>query len=121
MEWDDVDFDNNILHIRNKEDHMTKSRKIRSAPMASQIVEALRELLPLVFQSRYVCRNVIGRRIRNNFNCAFQKIVAKAGLLNDQGKLAFSIHDLRRSCATELLRHGVAAKTMQKIMGHANL
>jgi len=36
------------------------------------------------------------------------------------GKARFTIHDLRRSCATELLRRGVAPKT-QRILGHANL
>ena len=121
LEWDDIDFDNNILHVRNKENHLTKSRKIRSIPMAQQIVQALRKLLPGVFQSRYVCRNAAGNQIRNNFHRAFQKIVTRAGLLGSQGEPAFSIHDLRRSCATELLRQGVPPKTAQKIMGHADL
>ena len=45
----------------------------------------------------------------------------RAGLIDEQKKPRFSIHDLRRSCATELLRRGVSPKVVQKMLGHASI
>ena len=57
--------------------------------------------------------------------CSTILVVVLAGLssgpVDDDGRARFTVHDLRRSCAPELLRRGVAPKTVQRILGHANL
>ena len=45
----------------------------------------------------------------------------RAGLVDGHNKPRFSTHDLRRSCATELLRRGVNPKVVQKMLGHASI
>ncbi len=121
LEWQDIDFESGILHVHNKEDHTTKSGKNRSVPMTSQVITALQALRVDMFQSKYVFKNTAGRPMFNNFFSCFERIVKRAGLVDDKGKPLFSVHDLRRSCATELLRRGVAPKTVQRILGHADL
>lgn len=116
LEWTDVDFDNEILYVRNKTKagHTTKSKKNRQVPMSSQVVSALQVLQRSIFQSKHVFRNTAGRPMYNNFGSCFERIVRRAGLVENiqvDDKIVenprFSVHDLRRSCATELLRQGV--------------
>ena len=121
LKWDEVDFDNKILQVINTEEHSTKSRRIRTVPMTIQVISALRLLQRGVFSSKHVFTNTAGRPMFNNFHGCFKRIVRRAGLVDEHGKARFSIHDLRRSCATELLRCGVSPKTVQKILGHSNL
>ena len=45
--------------------------------------------------------------------------ILRAGLTDTRGKPRFSMHDLRRSCATNLLNAGVPPKTVQAILGHS--
>lgn len=121
LDWKDVDFENQILHVRNTEDHVAKSRKNRDVPMTSDVVRALSALKSGRLPTGSVFRNAAGVRMTRNICWSFGEIVRRAGLVDDKGKARFSMHDLRRSCATELLRHGVSPKTVQKILGHANL
>ena len=89
--------------------------------MSEQVSSVLRTLQHARFRSEYVFLNTVGRRIVTNFDMHFRKIVRHAGLVDDHGKPRFSVHDLRRSCATELLRRGVNPKVVQKMLGHASI
>ena len=121
LAWQDVDFGSRELYVRNKDDHSTKSRKNRTVPMNSNVVKSLGTLRSGKFPGGDVFRNVEGRKMLNNFNSCFERIVKRAGLVNEEGKAAFSIHDLRRSCCTNLLAQGVSPKMVQEIMGHVNI
>jgi integrase len=121
LEWSDIDFERAEIYVRNKEDHNTKSGKNRSVPMSDHIRSVLIVLRPGVFQGSYVFRNMQGPRTNNNVNRDFSVIAVRAGLVDKHGKALFTPHDLRRSCATGLLNNGVPPKTVQKILGHANL
>jgi len=121
LEWDDVDFDGQVLHVRNKENHATKSRKNRSVPMSSQVISALQKLTRLSIRDSFVFKNLFGGQMINNVSRDFAQIVVRAGLTDDQDKPRYTMHDLRRSCATNLLRVGTPPKTVQRLLGHANL
>ena len=89
--------------------------------MTSRVVAALGALKVGKLPHGPVFRNVAGRQMVHNFASCFARIVRRADLVDERGKAGFSVHDLRGSCATELLRRGVAPKTVQRILGHANL
>ena len=128
LQWQDVDFDGEILHVRNKSDHTTKSSKIRQVPMDTRIIKALEALRPGMFRGEYVFRNANGGQFSHNISAQFADIVIKAGLFDEvevDGKVKkkprYSLHDFRRTCATELLLSGVDPKSVQAILGHANI
>jgi integrase len=121
LEWDDVDFEGSILRVCNKSDHATKSRKNRLIPMSPQIIAALQPLRLGIHKSNLVFTNGVARKFRNNFQREYTKISKRAGLVDDAGKLKYTMHDFRATCATQLQRQGVPIKTAQKILGHASL
>ena len=89
--------------------------------MTHQVATALRRLRVGMIKSDLVFTNGTGGKIVNNFDRAYQKIAKRAGLLDDKGNPRYGLHDMRRSCATELQRSGVPMKTTQRILGHANM
>ena len=121
LEWCDVDFAANVLNGRNQSHHLTKSRKNRMVPVTHQVAAALRRLRVQILKGNLVFTNGIGGKIVNNFERAYRKIAKRAGLLGGKGNPRYGLHDLRRSCATELQRSGVSMKTTQRILGHANM
>lgn len=121
IRWQDIDLENEIITVCNTDEHLTKSRKNRKIPMTQSVKAVLEKLRKSIFVSDYVFNNKENRPIINNFYRDFSIVVVKAGLVDKEKKARFSIHDLRRSCATELLRAGVPPKTAQRILGHANL
>jgi len=123
LEWTDIDFAEGVIRVRNHTDrqHTTKSKKIRQVPMDSRVKAALQALQVNRLKSNFVIMNTAGRQKLHNFNSCFNRILIRAGLVDDNGKPGFSVHALRRSCATELLRRGVNPKTVQRILGHSKL
>lgn len=121
LEWDDIDFEAAEIQIRNKADHATKSRRNRTVPMSSHVMKALGALKAGKLPRGPVLRNEIGGRVLNNFQRSFGNLVKRAGLVDENSDPLFTAHDLRRSCATEMLRRGVSPKTVQEILGHADL
>lgn len=121
LEWDDVDFDEGMLRICNTKDHVTKSRKIRYVPMSAELAEALKKLLPERFKNKLVFTNYLGRKVRNNVSRDFAAVVIRAGLVDENGKEKYSMHDLRATCATNLLESGADPKTVQEILGHSSI
>ena len=64
-----------------------------------------------VFVVLHFLIDTLGRKMTNNVDKQFRTILKRTGLVNEQGKPLFSLHDLRRSCATQLLRRAVAEET----------
>ncbi len=121
LEWTDIDYDSQVLYVRNKDGHSTKSRKIRTIPMAPQIASALRKIPRLNIQTDYIFRTRNETRLIYNFTRTFHGILSRASLVTEQGKAKFTFHDLRRTCATNLLKSGTPPKVVQRILGHSSL
>ena len=66
-----------------------------------------------MLKSDLVFTNERGVKIRNNHDRGYQKIAKRAGLLDDKGNPRYGLHDLRRSCATELQRSALPLKALQ--------
>ena len=120
LEWDDIDFEAGTILVKNTIDHVTKSRKNRTVPASVQLLDALRALQLTRLQGPFVFKHSGGGRLIHNVHKQFAEIVVKAGLTDGQGKARYSLHDLRRSCATELLNRGISPKVVQAILGHAS-
>jgi integrase len=110
MEWTELDLDAGMLRLPASR---VKNKRAHSLPLPRQAVDLLRRM-PRVGQHVFTTD---GRT----------SITAGSGWFG--GKLrerlrepiaAFTIHDLRRSCATGLARIGVALPVVEKILNHSS-
>jgi len=112
LRWEDVDLDTGTVWVRNRHEHPTKSRKSRVLCLIPEVCDLLRQLsrnADFVFATRD------GRPLANNVWRDFQEIVKKAGIRH------CSIHDLRRTFASQLAMAGVNQAVVQKLVGHASI
>jgi len=121
LQWEDVDMGNDVLHVRNKIDHRTKSGKNRTVPIAAPLLAVLTRLRLGRLASDYVIRNANGDPMTNNARACFQRRVVAAGLVDDDGKALYTPHDLRRSAGTNWANVVKSPKIVQELMGHAKL
>ena len=110
---EDVNLENQALLVRGK------GAKQRMVPLMPQTAEAIRNYLatrPDVDQP-YLFLSPQGQRLANDFlNRTLRRILARAGL----GK-RITPHMLRHTFATHLVRNGVDVRTVQELLGHADL
>lgn len=121
LEWGDIDFNKKMLHIRNKDDHATKTRNYREVPMHSEVISGLQVLRYGMMRGNLIFMNVNGRKMINNFDRKYTEISTQAELVDENGNPLFTMQDLRSTCATNLLESGADPKTVQDIMGHSNI
>ncbi len=112
LNLDDVDFFSGIVKVRGK------GKKERMVPIGEQAISALREYLSKrKGESNALFLNPRLRRISDRgVRFVFRKYIKAANL--GQG---VSPHTLRHSFATHLLNRGADLRTVQELLGHANL
>jgi len=112
---DDLDLEHGQLLVRGK------GMKQRAVPLAPLVVHAIQEYLRCrphtdslhLFVSRVGGRPLPGRVT----NRMLSTVLDKAGL-GDEG---VTPHRLRHTFATQLIRNGVDVRTVQELLGHADL
>lgn len=109
---DDLDFIGGVVKLKGK------GKKERIAPIGDQAISVLREYLDKRKKDAdAVFLNKRGKRITDR---GVRNIVAK--YLRISGiKQGVSPHTLRHSFATHLLNRGADLRTVQELLGHANL
>lgn len=113
LQWQDVDLENGLLHIRD-----TKSRHDRVA----FITEDMREILDIIGRgapSDLLFVNDIGSkidRISNSFQKAVDDCGFNAGVTDPREKVVF--HTWRHSFASQLVSGGTDLFIVQKLLGH---
>lgn len=113
LEWEDIDFKNKIIKIRNKEGFTTKSGRNRIIPMHSKVEEVLRKRRE---DSGYIFSYSTGNpHHRNKWNDSLQRILKKENIPNA------SIHTFRHTFATWFLESGGGLKELQEILGHSKI
>lgn len=105
LEWTDIDFDKNIITIRNKEGFTTKSRRFRAIPLHP----ALKAILKPYRLKKGLCFD------HTNQRRVFRRIMRKAKL-KDVGW-----HSLRHTFASQLCMAGVDIVTVSKLLGHSSI
>jgi len=110
---EDMDLDNQALLVRGK------GAKQRMVPLMPQTAEAILNYLAVrpAADQPYLFLSPQGRRLANDYlNRTLRRILARAGL----GK-RITPHMLRHTFATHLVRNGVDVRTVQELLGHADL
>jgi len=112
LNLDDFDFIGGIVKLRGK------GKKERIAPIGEKAILSLREYLEKrKKQSNAIFLNKRGTRITVP---GVQKVVSKYLRISGT-RPGISPHTLRHSFATHLLNRGADLRTVQELLGHANL
>ena len=136
LKWNDIDFQNRIIHIRRNVTHDSNNSRFitgelktssgqRDIPMTQTAFDILmdikskksirRKVVSFEFAD-HVFLNCNGRLLPNsNYNRYLARLCEKAGIEK------ISMHTLRHTFATRCIESGMKPKTLQKILGHANL
>jgi len=131
LQWEDIDLDRGVLHVRRSwarrldrtfgpKDPKTEKSK-RSIPLTPETVEALRALRGRQASSGEVAdtdpvfSDAVGQRIdTTSLAPRLRALLRQAGLPSD-----LRFHDLRHSTATIWLAAGVDVKTVADLLGHS--
>lgn len=137
LRWEDIDFSNRIIHIRRNVTHDSSSGKfivgdlktnsgLRDIPMTQTVYETLinmktqqaqqkRKVLSFEFAD-HIFLNRNNKLIPNsNYDRYLERLCNKAGIEK------ISMHTLRHTFATRCIESGMKPKTLQEILGHANI
>jgi len=110
---EDANLEGGLLLVRGK------GAKQRMVPLMRQTAQAIRDYLttrPEVDQP-YLFLSPQGRRLANDFlNRTLRRILGRSGLTK-----RITPHMLRHTFATHLVRNGVDVRTVQELLGHADL
>jgi len=112
---DQVDLEHRQLRVRGK------GNKERMVPLTAEVVDAIREYLACrgptqsdhLFISQMWGQPISGARIHR----IVRGLLERAGLAG-QG---ITVHKLRHTFATHLVRNGVDVRTVQELLGHSDL
>ena len=141
LKWDAIDFENKTVSIKHKvvydrqngkevfigDDELKNVSSRRTLPLMPHIEKLLlaekaeqeknEQLMGDSWNRKfdgYICRDKMGKLITPNYvTCRFKKVIDKNGLKH------LRFHDLRHSCASLMLAHGVSMKEIQEWLGHS--
>lgn len=111
LEWTDVDFKNETITIRNKEDAQLKDKEFRAVPLNKKLKEILS---PLRKKDGYCFLNSDNKRISNNLLRDFKRIASKAKVKEG------TLHTLRHTFASQLAMAGVSLYKIGQWLGHSD-
>lgn len=106
----DVDRERRVLKIESHEGAATKTRTWRPVPMNDAALEAYDNLVRLNPHGRTIMPAIRPESLWR----AYKRTAARAGLPG-------TVHSLRHTFGSNLVRAGVPLRTVQALMGHANI
>ncbi len=137
LKWDDIDFQNRVIHIRRNVTHDSNNNRFitgelktnsgqRDIPMTQAAYSSLiamkcqqatqkRKAGPPEFFGHVFLNSNWKPTTNSNYDRCLERICGKAGI----GRI--SMHTLRHTFATRCIESGMKPKTLQKILGHANI
>lgn len=119
MRWSDIDKDNKLWTLPRE---LTKADRSHEVPLSTLAIEILDELPRFagiyVFTTTGGERPVAGISKAKNRAEKFVRELAEKKPEEFSDVLDWRLHDLRRSCGTNIARLGIATSTISKIFNH---
>ena len=133
LKWSDVNWEGNYIHVhttlqvdpfseeRRKIKNGTKTAAERMIPMNENVRKYLDMLQEFdkshEIDSEYIACTTTGTLHRpRNLSRSLEKLVERAGLPKE-----ISLHTLRHTFGSSLIRAGVGVEVVSRLMGHANI
>jgi integrase len=121
--WEDVDMERGFLHIKHnvpttKKEVTTPKRKasIRNIPL-DKVASGIIEDLSSDKKGKHVFHTKSGGMInRKDADRTLKTMLKRAGIEKNP-----TLHDLRHTYASELIRNGVDMKTVSVVLGHSDI
>lgn len=114
LRWSDIDLENRLIRIRNKEDFTVKAQRPRTIPINRdlfRLIEALKRRADHVFVDRK------GMPLKGGYvTKKFKQYVRRCGL-SDQ----FHWHHLRSTFASYLVQSSTPLAEVQRLLGHSSV
>jgi len=103
--WEDIDLEQRLWRIP-----VTKSGKPHELPLSDHVISLLKTVWPLTGHTEHVFIGPSGKALTNP-----QKAKQR---IEKRSVVAFRIHDIRRTVATQLAALGVPSDTVSAILNH---
>ncbi len=125
LQWQDIDFAEKMVIIRNKPNFQTKTGKMRHIPMSIKLYELLNSLQenkePNIIDFRTPEKLVFGNPEGKSYSKSyisrsFTKYLKKAHLPNK-----YHFHCLRHTFITSLIKSNVNINYVKELVGHSNI
>jgi site-specific recombinase XerD len=119
MKWNWIDFNQNIITVKNSEDFKTKSKRERIIPIHNKVISILKSYSPIGKQSSnaLVFYRKEGIKLNGEFiSKQFKKAVRSADLNEN-----IHFHSLRHSFASALVQRNVSLYAVKELLGHENI
>ena len=117
MKWSWIDFEQNIITVKNSNDFLTKGKKERIIPMNPTVQIIMKKRIPIPFKNDFVFIRTKGIKLNEDFVSKSFKQAVRDAELND--KIHF--HTLRHSFASNLVQKGVSLYVVKELLGHEDL
>lgn len=131
LKWGAIDFDRNIITVRERADRYcemgsckskTSRREIPFGPELRRVLQTWRPACPagaldLVFP------NGVGNveTHSNVYNRIFKPLMLKCGIVDGEGAPRFSLHAMRHAAASLFIEQGWPPKKIQTMLGHSSI
>lgn len=137
LKWEDIDFQNHIIHIRRNVIHDPNNNRFitgglktssgqRNIPMTQAVYELLmdikdnktrykQKIVSFEFADHVFLNSNGNLSANSNYDKHLKKLCDEAGIKR------ISMHTLRHTFATRCIESGMKPKTLQNILGHANI
>lgn len=121
LTWDDVDFEQQVVHIRRKEGWIPKSSggeiRERDVYVGDELVAYLqRHKLASKHDDKLIFHDSHGKKLSKTTSIPFARITASLGFPDVTG-----VHSLRHTYITMLIRRGNDIATVQEQAGHRSI
>lgn len=140
LTWVDVDFEQKVIHVRQRADHWGEigapksaagDRKIPMSPMVANALKEWRLACPRAMAGeegpegrlRLVFPNGNGN-VENHANIAnrgFYALQIAAGIVDQAGKAKYGMYALRHFFASWAIERGFSPKRVQTLLGHSSI
>lgn len=120
LQWRDIDLDERIITIRNKDDFSTKTGKIRYIPISNFLLELLEARKP---QNLEVADNyyVLGKVNHYKYGKSYISKIFKKHLRKLHFPERYHFHCLRHTFITQLARKGINIYDIKQLAGHSSI
>jgi len=116
MNWSWIDFNQNIITVKNSNGFTTKSKKERIIPIHKRVKKILINHHSTNGKSAYIFYRSPAIRLNESFvSKQFKKVVRASGLSDD-----IHFHTLRHSFASNLVQSGSSLYIVKELLGHSD-